>query len=241
MSLPIATEPMASPRVLLVDEDDDNREMIAVALESAGYAVDRAASAGEAMAHLRQGKYRLVVGHYGLPDKTAGAMLKEAKADGLMEETAALIITGQPDLAAADGLPVIAKPLDITRLLRQVELVCGPASAPASAPAPAAAPVATPAPVELALYVSLPWPSSLKAQRNLMGVLAGFEESQVRLVVHDLARDPGRAETDGIVFLPTLVKQSPEPRAWVMGDLSDRKVLSNLLLMCGLEPRKTPR
>jgi circadian clock protein KaiB len=101
--------------------------------------------------------------------------------------------------------------------------------------------VATPAPVELALYVSLPRPSSLKAHRNLQAVLAGFEESQVRLVVHDLARDPGRAEADGIVFLPTLVKQSPEPRAWVMGDLSDRKVLSNLLLMCGLEPRKLPR
>src|SRR5688572_13679042 len=135
---------MSSPCVLLVDEDDDNREMIAVALESAGYQVDRAATAGEAMARLRQRKYRLVVGHYGLPDQTAGAMLKEAKAAGLMEETAALIITGQPDLAAADGLPVIAKPLDITKLLRQVGLVCGPA--PASAPA--AAPVATPAPVE---------------------------------------------------------------------------------------------
>jgi circadian clock protein KaiB len=228
---------MSSPCVLLVDEDDDNREMIAVALESAGYQVDRAATAGEAMARLRQRKYRLVVGHYGLPDQTAGAMLKEAKAAGLMEETAALIITGQPDLAAADGLPVIAKPLDITKLLRQVGLVCGPAPAPA----PAAAPVATPASVELALYVSLPWPSSLKAHRNLQAVLAGFEESQVRLVVHDLARDPGRAEADGIVFLPTLVKQSPEPRAWVMGDLSDRRVLSNLLLMCGLEPRKTPR
>jgi CheY-like chemotaxis protein len=226
--------------VLLVDEDEDNREMIAVALESAGYHVDRAATASEAVARLRQAKYRLVVGHYGLPDKTAGAMLKEAKADGLMEATAALIITGQPDLAAADGHPVMAKPLDITRLLHQVRLVCGPASAPAPAPA-APAPQATPAPVELALYVSLPWPSSLKAQRNLQEVLAGFEESQVRLAVYDLAREPGRAETDGILFLPTLVKQSPEPRAWVMGDLSDRRVLSNLLLMCGLEPRKSRR
>ena len=43
------------------------------------------------------------------------------------------------------------------------------------------------------------------------------------------------------MFSPTLVKRSPEPRAWVMGDLSDRRVLSNLLLMCGLEPRKLKR
>jgi hypothetical protein len=104
-----------------------------------------------------------------------------------------------------------------------------------------AAAEAAAAPVELALYVTLPWPSSLKAKRNLDRVLSGFSRSQVRLTVFDLAREPERAEQDGIVFSPTLVKRSPEPRAWVMGDLSDRKVLANLLLMCGLEPRKKPR
>jgi CheY-like chemotaxis protein len=228
---------MSASRILLVDEDDDNRDMIAVALESAGYEVDRTATAAEALALLRQRKYRLIVGHYGLPDQDAVAMLKDAKAEGLLEHTAALIITGQPDPIVAEGLDVIRKPLDIRRLLHQVNTVAGPAPRPSrSVPGGPAA-----RPVELALYVSLPWPSSVKAQRNLQSVLAEIPAGQVRLTVYDLAKDPGRAETDGIVFAPTLVKLYPEPRAWVMGDLSDRQVLVNLLLMCGLEPRRKPR
>jgi CheY-like chemotaxis protein len=220
-----------------VDENDDNREMIAVALEARGYAVDRVPSAGDALERLRHGGYRLVIGHYGLPDKNAAVMFKEAKQEGLLEETATLVMSGQPDPLGVDPRHLIAKPLDLARLLRQVETVVGPAPPRASVREGAEA---TP-PVELALYLSMPWPSSLKAKRNLEKVLSHFQPAQVRLTVYDLAQDPGRAETDGIVFSPTLVKQSPEPRAWVMGDLSDRRVLANLLLMCGLEPRKSKR
>ena len=39
------------------------------------------------------------------------------------------------------------------------------------------------------------------------------------------------------VFTPTLVKRRPEPRAWILGDLSDPSVLTDLLHMCGIEPR----
>jgi CheY-like chemotaxis protein len=230
-------EPAPAPRVLLVDENDDNRDMIAVALEARGYQVDRVPSAGDALERLRRGGYRLVIGHYGLPDKNAAVMFKEAKQEGLLEKTATLVMSGQPDPLGVDPRQLIPKPLDLARLLRQVETVVGPVSAPPRVPVRSeAAP-----PVELALYLSLPWPSSLKAKRNLDKVLSHFQPSQVRLTVHDLAKDPGRAETDGIVFSPTLVKQWPEPRAWVMGDLSDRRVLANLLLMCGLEPRKSRR
>jgi DNA-binding response OmpR family regulator len=224
---------MSAPRVLLVDENDDNREMIAVALEAHGYQVDRAASAADALECLRRNEYKLVLGHYGLPDKTAAVMFKEAKQEGLIENTATLVMSGHPDPVGVERHQLIAKPLDLSRVLAQVRTVVGPAP-----PRPA---LETGAPVELALYLTLPWPSSLKAKRTLEKVLSHFQPSQVRLTIHDLARDPARAEADGIVFSPTLVKQSPEPRAWVMGDLSDRKVLSNLLLMCGLEPRKSKR
>jgi circadian clock protein KaiB len=228
---------VASPSILVVDEDDDNREMIAVALESSGYVVDRAVSAADALERLRAKRYSLVVGHYGLPDKTAAAMLKEAKAEGLLQETGALIITGEPEPVGIEGMDLIRKPLDIARLLRQVAVACGPAMARAAA----AAPAGEVAPVELALYLSPPWPSSLKAKRNLHKVLSSFRPSQVQLTIYDLAQEPGRAEEDGIVFVPTLVKRFPEPRAWVMGDLSDRQILMNLLLMCGLEPRQKRR
>jgi DNA-binding response OmpR family regulator len=225
---------MSAPRVLLVDENDDNREMIAVALEAHGYEVDRAASAADALERLRRDAYKLVLGHYGLPDKTAAVMFKEAKQEGLLQNTATLVMTGHADPVGVESHQVIPKPLDLARLLTQVRTIVGPAPRREAAPGAGA-------PVELALYLSLPWPSSLKAKRNLEKVLSNFQPSQVRLTIYDLAQDPGRAEADGIVFSPTLVKQFPEPRAWVMGDLSDRKVLANLLLMCGLEPRKSKR
>jgi CheY-like chemotaxis protein len=228
---------MTAPRVLLVDENDDNREMIAIALEGQGYPVERAISAAEGLQRLRQGRYGLVISHYGLPDQTAAAMLKDAKREGLLDGTATLVMSGQPDPLGVEPHELLHKPLDLARLLRQVHTAVGPAPSRPGSASDATAGGA----VDLALYVSLPWPSSLKARRNLEKVLAGFSASQVRLTVYDLAKDPGRAETDGIVFSPTLVKRSPEPRAWVMGDLSDRRVLANLLLMCGLEPRKTRR
>jgi circadian clock protein KaiB len=228
---------MSAPRVLLVDENDDNRELIALALERHGYPVDRVASAADGLERLRQGGYDLVIAHYGLPDQTAAAMLKDAQREGLLEGMATLVMSGQPDPIGVESHALVRKPLDLERLLRQVHTAVGPAP-----PRPKAAGEAGAAGlVDLALYISLPWPSSLKARRNLEKVLAGFSPSQVRLTVYDLAQDPGRAEADGIVFSPTLVKRSPEPRAWVMGDLSDRRVLSNLLLMCGLEPRKLKR
>ena len=220
--------------MLLVDENDDNREMIALALESHGYQVDRANSADAALSRLREDGYRLVLGHYGMPDKNAAVMFKEAKQEGLLKDTATLVMSGQPDPVGVEGHPLIAKPLDLARLLAQVRSIIGPAPAHEAA-------AGTAAPVELALYLSLPWPSSIKARRNLEQVLSHFQPSQVHLTIHDLAKDPDRAERDGIVFSPTLVKQSPEPRAFVMGDLSDRRILSNLLLMCGLEPRKSRR
>ena len=228
---------MSGPPVLLVDENDDNREVIALALESDGYAVERCASAAEALARLRAGRFEVVIGHYGLPDQNAAALFQQARAENLLDGTATLVLSGQPDPVGVQPEQLIRKPLDLQRLLRAV------ASARAGG-APGPVPPAVEnvqAPVELALYLTLPWPSSLKAKRNLERVLAGFPSSQVRLTICDLAQEPDRAEQDGIVFSPTLVKQSPEPRAWVMGDLSDRRVLSNLLLMCGLEPRKKPR
>ena len=61
--------------------------------------------------------------------------------------------------------------------------------------------------------------------------------NQIGFAVYDLAREPERAEADHVVFTPTLVKRRPEPRAWILGDLSDPSVLTDLLHMCGIEPR----
>jgi CheY-like chemotaxis protein len=227
---------VSGPRILLVDENDDSGEVIGLALRAEGYAVERCASAAEALDTLRRSRFDVVIGHYGLPDKNAAALFQEARREGLLAGTATLVLSGQPDPIGVEPGQLIRKPLDLSRLLRAVATAAPGAARPTAGPAAEAAD-----PVQLTLYLTMPWPSSLKAKRNLERVLAGFPPSQVKLTICDLAQEPARAEEDGIVFSPTLVKRSPEPRAWVMGDLSDRRVLSNLLLMCGLEPRKKPR
>lgn len=89
--------------------------------------------------------------------------------------------------------------------------------------------------VELALYVCARSLSGVKARHNLETLLARFRDGQVRLVVYDLERDSAHAEADRIIFTPTLVKKSPEPPAWIVGDLGDGAPLVALLRSCGVE------
>jgi hypothetical protein len=92
--------------------------------------------------------------------------------------------------------------------------------------------------VELVLYVNKVWVTSARARENLDQILNGFVRSQVRLQVFDVADEPLAGEEDQVVFTPTLVKRSPPPRAWVVGDLSDHNVVITLLDMAGI-PRRT--
>ena len=62
-----------------------------------------------------------------------------------------------------------------------------------------------------------------------------MREGEVKLRVCDLAREPERAESDNVLFSPTLVKVWPEPKMWILGDLSERDVLTDLLSMCGVD------
>ena len=41
-----------------------------------------------------------------------------------------------------------------------------------------------------------------------------------------------------MVFTPTLVKRSPAPRAWILGDLTSDDVVRDLLTMCGVARRE---
>ena len=91
--------------------------------------------------------------------------------------------------------------------------------------------------VELVLYVSLASTASLRAQSSLAQLLTGFDDSQVRLEVRDVAQHPAAAEEDHVLFTPTLVKREPLPRAWFVGAL-DPGTATALLLACGVEKRR---
>jgi CheY-like chemotaxis protein len=228
----------AAGRILVVEEDEAYASMVAAVLQAQGYRVDVARTAADGVDFLRRERYGLALVHYGLPDRTGVQMLEDAHDEGLLEGTAELIFTGKPTVDAPEEVLVLHKPIELQDLVRQIHSLIGPPEGPgppregADGSAPAA-PART-AKVELALYVTLPWPSSLRAQSNLSRVLAGVPQGEVSLSVCDLAREPERAERDNVLFSPTLVKVWPEPKMWILGDLSETAVLTDLLVMCGV-------
>ncbi|HEY8151295.1 MAG TPA: circadian clock KaiB family protein [Vicinamibacteria bacterium] len=221
----------ATTRILLVESDEDHRKLLGQALRNQSYAVDEAASAAEARTHLAGARYALMIAHYSLPDSTATELLRSTRGEGLLADTPAIVFTGQPDIEKSGDFELMRKPLAVSDLLRQVQAIVGaPVGPEASAPA-----VAEAARVQLVLYVTKPWPSSQRAIRNLETALAGLAAGEVGLEVCDLAREPERADHDRVIFSPTLVRVRPEPRMWVVGDLTDRAVLADLLSTCGVD------
>jgi hypothetical protein len=168
-------------------------------------------------------------------------MLREAHRSGLLGGAATLIVTAHPDPEGVGEVKLVRKPLDLEKFLLQVRSIFDslPARAQpaAAAPDPLAAPRPDEAePIELRLYVSPGSAASLKARRTMERLLENVRAAHISFEVFDLALEPERAETDKVVFTPTLVKRAPEPRAWIVGDLSDPAVVADLIHMCGIEP-----
>jgi CheY-like chemotaxis protein len=228
--------PTASRRILLVEDDDDTRQLLAVALGAQGYRVDQASDAEHGLQSLRGGRFDMVLSDYDLPGKTGAAMLREADRAGLLAGAATLIVTAHPDPEGVADATLIRKPLDLEKFLLQVRGIFDSMATPS--PTPPESPAPPPLPggeVSLTLYVSSASPPSMKAHRNMEKLLKSLP-AHITFDVVDVAGDPERAERDNVVFTPTLVKRRPEPRAWILGDLGDPAVVTDILYMCGIEP-----
>lgn len=95
------------------------------------------------------------------------------------------------------------------------------------------------APVDLVLYVSPSSRYTQAARRNCEALLARFDRRRLTLEICDVSRHPERAEVDAVYFTPMLVKRSPLPRMFVLGDLSDATPVLELLESCGVNPRRS--
>lgn len=84
--------------------------------------------------------------------------------------------------------------------------------------------------VALVLYVS-DSVYSANARATLESVLSDYDPEQVGLTIVHVS-DPtagARADADGIVATPTLVKSFPGPKMWIAGSLEDGEVVRRLL------------
>jgi len=221
--------PSGPRRILVVDDQRDTVDLITLALLHHGWQVEAAARADEALDRLRERPFDLVISHLNLPDQVATAMLREAREAGSLATTSVLIITGQATVENPEDYPILRKPLDIDALVRQVTSILEGGAPEAGAEESAV--------VDLVLYYTPPWPSSMKARRNLEKILKSYESDAVHLTMRDLGEHPDLAEKDGVVFSPTLIKRSPGAPVWMLGDLSDSNAVTDLLLAAGLKPR----
>jgi DNA-binding response OmpR family regulator len=215
-------------RILLVDDDEDTRELVALALSRDGWEISQAGDAAGGLGLLRRAAFDLVITDYELPDGTGGQLLMEAARERLMEHCAVLVLTAHPDPEDVGLAPVISKPFDPEALRQQVRHIlegAGPAAAPAAGPGSG---------IELVLYVARGSPASRLAERNAQRLLDDLPAGTARLEVRDVAERPQDAERDRILFAPTLVARC-RPPVWVVGSLRNRDALMGILSLCGTD------
>ncbi len=217
-------------QILVVEDEPDIAEMLAEIVRQEGYGVTVAPNAAAGLAALRSRRFALVLSDHSMPGQTGVAMLREAEAAGLLEGTSVLLFSAESPGELGPGWRALRKPVEFDVLIEEVHRgVIARSPGPISPVTPSSKGAVMPL-LELVLYVTAASASSSRAQRNLERALARYDAAAISLAVVDLS-DP-RSEPDPedrVAFTPMLVKRSPTPRAWLVGDLRDLKALRSLL------------
>lgn len=103
--------------LLLVEDDEDTRDLMALALRGAGFDVQQAGSGREALDLLEAGPFDLLVTDYDMPGMTGTEMLQIAAERGIVRAARPLIVTAHPSPKGTEGFPVVRKPLDLARFV----------------------------------------------------------------------------------------------------------------------------
>ncbi len=85
----------------------------------------------------------------------------------------------------------------------------------------------------LRLYIVDSSPSSIHAKKQSRSLVSDAQPGRIDLEIIDVTKAPERAELDGIIATPTLMRVHPPPICRIFGDLSDSVVVLSAL---GLEP-----
>lgn len=229
--------------ILLVEDDDDTRELLATLLTLAGFEPTICSSAEVALEQLREQEFDLVLTDYALPRRTGGWLLQQAAAEGLLEATPALVVTAHPDPKDVAGYELIAKPFDLDDLVSRVKqrLDGGPRRQlraqnehPSRDDSGNGHPEC-PEPVELILYVRAHSTKSAAAIADIKRMLSRLDSQRVRLTIWDLSQNPTAGEADSVAVTPALVNRSPGPRTFILSHITNSDVIVDLLHACGEE------
>jgi DNA-binding response OmpR family regulator len=122
--------------VLVVEDDVDNQEALALVLEFEGFRVSAAKSCGEALTRMRRANERpqVVLLDMRLPDGSGLDVFEAMRSDRMLADVPVLFMTA--DARSADslrhdlGLVVIEKPFRLTTLIDEIASTVRRASVP---------------------------------------------------------------------------------------------------------------
>lgn len=199
-----------APCILVVEDDDDVRDLLVETVERAGYEVAFARHGGEALAWLAAHRPAAIVLDLMMPVVDGWTVL--SKLDRRIP-VVVLSAVAQRDVVLPPAVMFLPKPVRKDALLQAIAVRTAE-----KRPA-----------VELALYVADGCERSSRAIEILAEVLSKFEPSELQCVVHNVARvDPAELEEDGIHTTPSLIVRRPLPLRLV-GDLRGTRFLTTLL------------
>lgn len=108
---------MNGSSILVVDDDDDLRSVIAELLELEGYRVLTACTGADALALLASNDVGLVLLDLGLPGLDGREVLRRRRIDPRLAAIPVLLLSGSVDEAPPEARHRLRKPFDLSELL----------------------------------------------------------------------------------------------------------------------------
>jgi serine/threonine protein kinase/ActR/RegA family two-component response regulator len=140
---------LESARILVVDDDDDIRELLQLVLQEKGYIVETAVDGLDAVSHISQNKPHLIVLDLMMPRMTGEELCRAVKSDPALRDIIVFILSAKGDLNTKleclrlGAEEFVVKPVEMEELVVRVERLLQMAvewKAVASKPTPPPAP-----------------------------------------------------------------------------------------------------
>jgi PAS domain S-box-containing protein len=134
---------IAGTRILVVDDEIDVRELVAITLKFRGATVQEASTAGEALDSIRREKPDLLISDIGMPNEDGYVLIRKLRAwegEQGQPRLPAIALTGltaaaDKELALSAGYDLhLAKPVPLAELLRAISKLSPPGDLPVLQP-----------------------------------------------------------------------------------------------------------
>jgi two-component system, OmpR family, response regulator len=129
----LASTMTARPSILVVEDDEDCRTVLADLLEMSGYSVVSCGEAHRAVELAKEAAPALVLVDFMMPDADGGWLVRSLRAQGgALAEVPVVLTTGSiagREIAESLGVRALEKPFDMNRLLELVRALAPAARA----------------------------------------------------------------------------------------------------------------